>query len=177
MRRWMMIAVLAAGGMAGAQAFAADLRCNGEAERSMFEVAALRSELMVLATGCQEAQRYNAFMRKFQPALMANEREISTYFKKHFGRSGQLEHDRFVTDLANARSGLGMRLGTDFCPRNGLLFSEVLSLQSANDLANYAASKDLIPASMPVCHTVTPVQTARAPASKPAAKSTRTAQR
>jgi hypothetical protein len=169
----MMIAVLAAGGLGiqmGAQAASAELRCSGEEDRSMFEVAALRSELMVLATGCRDADRYNAFMRKFQATLMANERQVSAYFKKHFGRSGQYEHDRFVTDMANARSRLSTQLGTDFCPRNGLIFAEVLALPSPSDLAGFAAAKDLIPASMPVCTSVAPVQTAQAPSSSPKTK-------
>ncbi len=156
MRRWMMNAVLAAGVLAAPTANA-ELRCNNEAERSLFEIAALRSELMVVATGCNEAQRYNAFMRKFQPNLQANERDVSAYFKRKYGRSGQTEHDRFVTDLANARSRMGSQLGTDFCPRNSMMFAEVLALSNPADLTAYAAAKDLIPQTMDVCldHPVT----------------------
>ena len=45
----------------------------------------------------------------------------------------------------------GTDLGGDFCPRNGLIFDEVLSLTSTSELADYAAGKDLVPASMEVC--------------------------
>ena len=149
----------------------AQRRCDSEAERAAFEIQALRSELMVLATGCNEDNRYNAFIRKFQRDLQANERDVSTYFKRHFGRSAQSEHDRFVTEMANARSRLGTDLGTDFCPRNSLMFAEVLSLQNASDLAHFAAGKDLLPPALGICqdqHKPAATQVARAPAAKPA---------
>ena len=47
-------------------------------------------------------------------------------FKQKYGRRGQQEHDRFTTDLANAESTTGLKLGTDFCAHNGLIFQEVL---------------------------------------------------
>ncbi len=120
-------------------------------DQSAFEVQALRSELMVLATGCHEDERYNAFIRRYQSDLQANERAIDAYFKQRFGSSGQTEHDRFVTELANAMSRQGSEMGGDFCPRNGMIFNEVLALPSASDLPNYAAGKDLVPASVTIC--------------------------
>jgi hypothetical protein len=141
----------------------AQRHCASHAEMSAFEVQALRSELMVLATGCNEEQRYNSFMRKFQSDLQANERAISSYFRKHYGRSGQSEHDRFVTDMANARSSLGTKLGSDFCPRNGLIFAEVLALRNATELAEFAAAKDLVPPTMGVCQQVAQAPAAKAP--------------
>jgi len=54
----------------------AELECLQPQERSVVEVAALRSELMVLATGCRQGDRYNAFIRKFQPDLMGNEKAL-----------------------------------------------------------------------------------------------------
>ena len=115
----------------------------------------MRSELMVLATGCHEDDRYNAFIRRYQNDLQANERAINAYFQHRYGRAGQTEHDRFVTDLANAISRQGSDLGGDFCPRNGLIFSEVLALESAGELGDFAAGKNLVPASVEIC---TPMQ-------------------
>ena len=59
--------------------------------------------------------------------------------------------DRFVTDLANAISRQGSDLGGDVCPRNGLIFNEVLALESVAELADFAAGKNLIPTSVAVC--------------------------
>jgi hypothetical protein len=144
-----------------AQAAVAERRCDTPTDQTTFEVQALRSELMVLATGCHDDARYNAFIRRYQPDLQANERAIDVYFKHRFGRAAQTEHDRFVTDLANALSRQGSDLGGDFCPRNGMIFSEVLALQTSAQLADYAAGKDLVPASVDVC---TPLPTKAQPA-------------
>jgi hypothetical protein len=147
-------------------------RCATLAEQSAFEVQALRSEVMVLATGCGEDKAYNAFMRKFQPELQANEREISAFFKKKYGRRGQTEHDRFVTDLANLRSRAGTQLGMDFCPRNRQVFAELMALRSPSELTEFAAGKDLVPAAATdVCREPPRVQVASAPVSKSGAKS------
>lgn len=165
MRR--LLSSLAAVGLLVSQQAQAQLQCLAPHERSAVEVAALRSQLMVLATGCRQDESYNAFIRKYQPDLMGNERAIGDMFKKKYGKRGQQEHDRFTTELANAESSAGMRLGTDFCERNGLIFREVMALRSASELESYAAGKDLVPASMEVCQ-----QVAQAPAttSKAAAK-------
>jgi hypothetical protein len=161
MRR-LVIGVLVLGAAALQPAFA-QRQCASPVDQSAFEVQALRSELMVLAMGCHDDDQYNAFMRRFQPHLMANEKAIVAYFKRVYGRSAQTEHDRFVTDLANAISHQGTELGGDFCPRNGKVFSEVLALRSDADLADYAAGKDLVPPTLQIC-------TAAVPAHAPAAK-------
>lgn len=149
MRR--VVHAMAAFSLLAAQPALAQPQCASPTEQSTFEVQALRSELMVLATGCHDDEQYNAFIRRYQPDLQANEREIDAYFKARYGRMAQTEHDRFVTELANALSDQGTGLGGDFCPRNGLMFKEVLALQSPTQLASYAAGKDLVPASLPTC--------------------------
>jgi hypothetical protein len=161
MRR--LLSGLAAFSMLTVQQAQAQLQCLPPHERSVIEIAALRSELMVLATGCHSDDGYNAFIRKFQPELMGNERAIGDMFKRKYGRRAQQEHDRFTTDLANAESTAGLSLGTDFCDHNGMLFQEVLALRNPEELASYAAGKDLVPKSMAVC-----TEVAEAPARKAA---------
>lgn len=149
MRR--LLSSLAAVSLLTVQQAQAELQCLPPQERSAVQVAALRSQLMVLATGCHDDNGYNAFIRKFQAELMSNEKAIGAIFQHKYGRRGQQEHDQFTTDLANAESSAGMRLGTDFCDHNGLIIQEVLALRSASELASYAAGKDLVPASLSVC--------------------------
>ena len=149
MRR--LMSSFAAMSLLAAQQAHAELECLQPHERSIVEVAALRSELMVLATGCHQDDRYNAFVRKFQSDLMGNERAVGDVFKRIYGKRAQQEHDRFTTDLANGESSAGMHLGTDFCERNSLLFSEVMALQSPTELPAYAAGKDLVPATVDMC--------------------------
>jgi len=154
MRRFALAA--AAVSIFAAQPVLAARQCSSLADQSAFEVQALRSELVVLATGCHEDERYNAFVRKFQGDLQANERAINAYFQRRYGHLAQTEHDRFVTDLANAMSRRGSDMGGDYCPHNGLIFNEVLSLASPKDLPEFAAGKNLIPASMTVCAPLAP---------------------
>jgi hypothetical protein len=149
MRRF--VGAVAALTMLHVQPVLAGRQCSSVADQSAFEVQALRSELMVLATGCHDDDRYNAFIRRYQSDLQANERLINAYFQHRYGRAAQTEHDRFVTDLANAISRQGSDLGGDFCPRNGLIFNEVLALESSAELADFAAGKDLVPTSVEVC--------------------------
>jgi hypothetical protein len=118
---------------------------------------------MVLATGCHQDDSYNAFIRKYQVDLMGNEKAVGEVFKRKFGRRGQQEHDRFTTDLANAESSAGMKLGSDFCERNSLIFPEVMALRGPSELTSYAAGKDLVPATLELC------PEPKAPAAKAAA--------
>jgi hypothetical protein len=138
----------------------ADMHCLSPAERDAVQVAALRSELMVLATGCHDDTAYNAFIHKYQPALVGNEADIGDMMKRKYGRRAQAEHDRFTTEMANAESDRGLRLGGDFCDHDGMLFTEVMALNSAGDLATYAAGKDLVPSTLETC----PTEVAQAPA-------------
>jgi len=137
--------------MLSAQPVLAERQCTSMSDQSAFEIQALRSELMVLATGCHDDDRYNAFMRRYQGDLQGNERAINAYFQHRYGRAAQSEHDKFVTDLANAISRQGSDLGGDFCPRNGMIFNEVLALQTPAELADFAAGKNLVPATVDIC--------------------------
>ena len=125
--------------------------CTAEANRSLFELEALKSELMVLATNCQEQDRYNAFVRRYQPELANTERELGRYFKAAYGRKAQHEQDAYVTALANAQSEQAHVIGADFCPRNGALFQEVMALRGASDLPAFAAGQDLVPTDLGAC--------------------------
>ncbi|HTC08063.1 MAG TPA: hypothetical protein VK726_04725 [Acetobacteraceae bacterium] len=162
MRR-LAYSLAALGLLAAQQAQAqADMSCLTPPERGAVEVAALRSELMVLATGCHDDSDYNAFIHKYQPALVGNEADIGDMMKRKYGRRAQAEHDRFTTEMANAESDRGLRLGGDFCAHDGMLFTEVMALSSASDLAVYAAGKDLVPATLETC----PTEVAQAPVRK-----------
>lgn len=162
MRR--LLSSIAIIGVLTAQQAQAQLQCLTPQERSAVEVAALRSELMVLATGCHDDDGYNAFVRKYQPELMSNENEIGEIFKHKYGRRAQQEHDQFTTELANDELSAGMRLGSDFCQHNGMIFTEVMALRSPAELASYADGKDLVPSTTGMC--------SEASAAKPVARKT-----
>ncbi len=166
MRRFVSTAV--AMGLLTLQPALAAQQCASQADQSAFEVQALRSELMVLATGCHDDNQYNAFIRRYQADLQANENLINAYFKQRYGRLAQTEHDRFVTELANAVSRRGSDLGGDFCPRNGLVFNEVLALDTPAQLSDFAAGKNLVPTTLNTCSAMPP---SSAPVRKASVKS------
>jgi hypothetical protein len=120
-------------------------------EQSVFDVEALKSEMMVLATACHDDAQYNAFIERYQPTLVANEHALDNYFRREYGRRGQSEHDSYITSLANAQADVGLQQGTDFCPRNAALFEEAMALDGPTDLSQFAAGQDLVPASLGSC--------------------------
>jgi hypothetical protein len=131
-------------------------RCASPQDQAMFEVAALKTELMVVGITCKQEESYNAFVLRYRPQLIDNDRAVTAYFNRLRGRGGQRAADIFITNLAQARGIAGQRLGTDFCPRNGGLFAEVMSLPGGSDLQAYAAGKDVIPADLPGCEPAPP---------------------
>ena len=134
-----------------AQQGLATAACITPANESAFEIEALKSEMMVLATGCHNDAEYNAFIRRFQPDLQEAEHRIDAYFHHTYGSRGQQEHDAYITSLANAESDVGLTMGTDFCSRNASLFQEAMALPTTSDLPAYAAGKNIVPASLGTC--------------------------
>jgi hypothetical protein len=150
MRR-MFHGLLAAGLLVSPYAQAAEL-CSNPADQTVFDLAALKSELMVLATGCKDSDNaYNAFVNRYKPELGANDHALATYFKRAYGRNAQREQDAYVTNLANSQSQHGVHQGSDFCPRTSAIFREVMTLRDGKDLPEFAAGKDLIPDELGAC--------------------------
>jgi hypothetical protein len=125
--------------------------CADATDREVFDVTGLKSRLMVLATGCGASSEYNSFMTRFKSQLVEYDRELQAYFKRHFGHSGQKEYDSYITALANSESTVGIGEGSDFCPHDAMIFTEVMALPATADLPAYAAGKDVIPASVGAC--------------------------
>ncbi|MCO6418045.1 hypothetical protein JYK14_18030 [Siccirubricoccus sp. KC 17139] len=145
-------------------------RCATETDQSVFELEALKTELMVVATTCHMEDRYNAFVERYKPTLAQNGRAFGQYFTRVHGRTGQRQNDIFITELANARSNAARQLGSDFCPRNGGLFTEVMSLRGEADLAPYAAGKDLLSAGVTACEGAPAPRPARPAATRRASR-------
>ena len=121
-------------------------------ESDAFDVAGLKSELMVTALSCGEHDKYNSFIRKFNPDLLAEEAALNKYFSRAFGRTAQKAHDDYITQLANVQADRGLSAGVAFCEQRRSMFDEVASLDSANDLVEYAHGKDIVqPADFVTC--------------------------
>lgn len=147
------VAALLAAAMLLGQPAQALARCTNETDQAIFEVEALKTELMVVATTCKgpTEDRYNDFVRRYQQGLVVSNRGIGQYFTRTHGRAGQKQQDIFITELANARSNSARQLGSDYCARNAGLFDEVMALQGVTDLPAYAATKDLLSSGVTAC--------------------------
>jgi len=169
--RWMsasplrsLCVAVAMAGSAISPAFAASDPCMKPSEKIAFDIARLKSELMVTAISCQVQSSYNDFVARFHADLISEEKALNSYFGRTSGRSAQKAHDDYITLLANSQSDDGLQQGTGFCDNHKQLFSEVLSLKDSKSLDDYAAAQPFAQAiAVVVCpDTGTKVKTAAA---------------
>lgn len=126
------------------QAMAQSVPCMRSAEKAAFDLAGLKSELMVIAIDCQMEERYNAFVNRFRSDLQGSEKGLNTYFGRVARGSSQHAHDDYITSLANAQSDDALTRGTLFCDEHAHMFDEVLALGGSADLLSYASAKGLV---------------------------------
>lgn len=120
--------------------------CTRPAESAAFNVAALKSHLMVTAITCEANDKYNGFITHNRSALVQQEKIVEGYFSRNDKRHWDKTRDDYITQLANAQSQRAMVLGDQFCARSISLLDEA---QSPSDLLALAASKtDIIPEPM-----------------------------
>lgn len=135
--------------------------CARPADLTAFDIAGLKSKLMVTALTCNQQDRYNDFVQRFRGELTTHERALHAYFARTSGGRAQHEQDDYITNLANTLSESGIRQGTLFCQQNVSMFNEVLALAKGADLPAFAASKQLPqPISLTAC--AAPTRTAQA---------------
>ena len=141
--RLLVSAALSASLLAAPLASAAT-ECGGPGDRHAFDVAGLKSELMVMALSCGEQAKYNAFVSRYKTDLAAQEVALNRYFTHAYGRSAQKAHDDYITQLANAQSDNGLKLGVVFCQQNAGMFEEVQALHGGAELPDYAHGQDIV---------------------------------
>ncbi len=115
--------------------------CVRPAERTAFSVAALKSNMMVAAISCRAEEKYNAFVTRYRPSLVQQEKTAETYFTRNDKRRWQQTRDEYVTGLANAQTQRAVVLGDQFCARTLGEFDEVMALTKPEDLPNFAETK------------------------------------
>jgi hypothetical protein len=76
--RMLSLSLLATGLLSAGVAFAEP--CAKPADVTAFDVAGLKSKLMVTAITCSQQDRYNDFVQRFRGELMAQERALHAYF-------------------------------------------------------------------------------------------------
>ena len=136
-----LAAGLAAGGVASAEP------CARPAEHAAFDLAALKSALMVAALTCHAEDRYNQFVVRYRADLLKAERALGGYFvRAHRGRQA---FDDYITSLANAQSEAGIRLGGTICDQRLVMFDRVMALPTTAELPRFAGTQ-AIPQPKPV---------------------------
>lgn len=140
--------------------------CARPADLAAFDLAGLKTQLMVTALTCNANDRYDAFVMKYRPTLLENEKALGSYFNRAHGRrSQQKQQDDYITQLANSHSQTGLKQGNRFCDRNLGVFDEVMALRDSSELADFAAGKSHSqPLSLSNCTAAEPSQTQARPA-------------
>jgi hypothetical protein len=135
--------------------------CARPADKTAFDVAGLKSHLMVTAITCEATERYNTFIMRYRPDLLAQEKVLTAYFARNFGKRATAQHDDYITSLANSQSQDGLKSGNAFCDRNVSMFDDVMKLHGSTELADYATGKAPVqPIELVAC--VTPDRPSRA---------------
>jgi len=128
------------------------MACATPDEAAMFDVAGLKSELMVTALTCNADAQYDSFVMRFKAVLLQDDEQLVVYFEHTYGRAGQSAHDAYITNVANKMSEVGVAEGTGFCQNHMVLFPEVLALSNPSQLALFAASRGYVePVAPPLC--------------------------
>ena len=161
-----LTSILVAAGLLTGHAATAQT-CASGSDHLAFDVAGLKSQLMVTALTCNEQDKYNAFIMKYRPDLVEQDKNLNSYFSRAHGRRARTQFDDYITQLANSQSQYGLRRGTLFCDENKGIFDEVMALKGGSELPDFAAGKAL---AQPMALT-----TCAAEPAKPAQASTRRA--
>jgi len=130
-RLTILAALLAFTASAGAEASV----CLRPGEEAALNSKALQSELMVSALACEEAARYNAWVRRFQAEISANGAVLKRIFRQAHGKAGETKLGQFVTALANEAATRSAVEKADFCAGTAQVLDRVLAMTGPEFLA------------------------------------------
>jgi hypothetical protein len=117
--------------------------CVRPAEKTAIDVSALLSELQLITVTCQTKDKYNALIPRLRPALATKEKNLNSFFTRAYGKRARAEHDKYITELANLQSQLGLKWGDQFCRLNSTMLDQVMTLSTPEELARYAQNKPI----------------------------------
>ena len=144
--------------------------CLRPEERSVFELRALRSYLMVSARQCQKGESYTQFVRRFGADLSAADRAALAHFTRAHGGQGRTRLDVYNTTMANEHSEDAIRAGSFFCRDADPLFQRALATPAAQ-LPQLAMERNIPQTYGDDCG-ATPAAATRPAAARTAARST-----
>jgi len=112
-------------------------------EKAAIDVSALLSTLQLVTLKCRTSDKHNSLIPRLRPALATKEKNLSAFFKRAYGKHGQTEHDKYITELANLQSDLAVKSGDRFCSINSGIFDQVMPLSTVEELSTYAQNKPI----------------------------------
>ena len=115
--------------------------CARPTEKAAFQVAALKSRLMVTALACDSTDKYNTFITANRAVLLPQEKTLSGYFARNYGRRAATEHDEYITNLANAQSRRRIIDNYRFCRDGQQLYADVAAIKAPSEMPAVAASR------------------------------------
>lgn len=121
-----VVALLAAGLLAPVTAAAA-APCATVQETEALRVRSLQNKLMVAALSCGQVERYDAFIGRFEAALVEKGRLMTAYFtRRHGGKRVKRIMDDYLTAQANQHSLDSMTDRAGFCQHARDTFTTLL---------------------------------------------------
>ncbi len=102
----------------------------------------LQTDLMVAALYCNEKQRYNEFVRRFEPQIAAQGNTLKQLFRQTHGNAGTTALNTAVTRMANEASERTMADPTGFCVEHGRIFDDVLVVKPQEFTAYVTSVKE-----------------------------------
>jgi hypothetical protein len=117
--------------------------CAKPAEKAAFDVAALKTRLMIAALSCGATDRYNGFVTKNRSGLVAQEKNLTQYFARNYGKTSQKAQDDYITQLANLQAQRRTRDADSFCKDTAGTFDEIVVLKTTSDLTSLASAKQV----------------------------------
>jgi hypothetical protein len=115
-------------------------RCADPNEANAFRVRSLQNHLMVAALTCDQREKYNAFVGRFNDVLSSNGRTIKHYFQGAWGSRSNGQLDDYVTLLANRTSMQSLDDRAGFCQAASEMLDHVLTLD-AQGLLTFSSTK------------------------------------
>jgi len=146
----MLVSGLLAVGLLASNVAAA--QCVRSGDYPAFDITGLQNKLMVTALTCQAPEKYDAFVTRYRPELVTQNKALSSYFSRAHGRRARQHQDDYMTQLSNSQSSTGLGQGSLYCQYNLGVFDEVMALRSNAELPDFAAGKSVMqPISVSEC--------------------------
>jgi hypothetical protein len=112
--------------------------CAHPDEVNAFKIVGVQTQMMQIALTCGADDKYDVFVRNFQPQLEAQRSILKGFFTRAYGKyAAQSRYDDYITQLADAESNYNLGSGDDFCNLSKPVLNQATTISSDDDLAKF----------------------------------------